>query len=337
MRPMRRSNTLRAMNTAIPAIAPQVVPPRETPLTQPRNIWIGPAGWSYTDWRGIVYPSYPHGSGKELETVAELFDVVEINTSFYRPLRPEVSRVWLRKCAVNPRFRFTAKLYRRFTHERDASAAEERGFKEGIAPLMEAGKLGALLLQFPWSFKNAPENRQYLAGLLLRFHDYPLVVEIRHASWVISGVMAGNKPDVLKLLEEYRAGFCNLDQPVIGRSLAPTENVTAPIGYVRLHGRNYASWFAESGGVDLRYDYLYSREELDEWQRRIESIAARSQDTYVILNNHYQGKAVANAIQLRSMTEDKRFSIPEPLLARYPQLSPFSTPPAFEDTLFRLR
>ena len=88
MRPMRRSNTLRAMNTAIPAIAPQVVPPRETPLTQPRNIWIGPAGWSYTDWRGIVYPSYPHGSGKELETVAELFDVVEINTSFYRPLRP---------------------------------------------------------------------------------------------------------------------------------------------------------------------------------------------------------------------------------------------------------
>ncbi|MBI4479459.1 MAG: DUF72 domain-containing protein [Acidobacteria bacterium] len=310
--------------------------PRSPAATLPK-IWIGPAGWSYTDWRGIVYPSYPHGSGKELETVAELFDVVEINTSFYRPLRPEVSRVWLRKCAVNPRFRFTAKLYRRFTHERDASAAEEREFKEGIAPLMDAGKLGALLLQFPWSFKNAPENRQYLAGLLLRFHDYPLVVEIRHASWVMFGVMSENKPDVLHLLEEYRAGFCNLDQPVIGRSLAPTENVTAPIGYVRLHGRNYASWFAESAGVDLRYDYLYSREELEEWQGRIESIAARSQDTYVIVNNHYQGKAVANAIQLRSMTEDKRFSIPPPLLARYPQLSPCAAPPVFEDTLFRLR
>ena len=293
------------------------------------NIWIGPAGWSYTDWRGIVYPSYPSGSGKELETIAQTFDTVEINTSFYRPPRPEVVRVWLRKAAINPRFRFTAKLYRRFTHERDASADEERDFKEAVAPLMEAGKLGALLVQFPWSFKNAPENRQYLAGLLLRFHDYPLVVEIRHASW--------NKPEVFGLLEEYGAGFCNLDQPVIGRSLAPTENVTAPIGYVRLHGRNYDTWFAESGGVDLRYDYLYSPEELSEWKRRIDSIAARSQNTYVILNNHYQGKAVANAIQLRSMLEDRLVRVPAPLLTRYPQLEEFAVPPVFEDTLFQLR
>ena len=293
------------------------------------NLWIGPAGWSYTDWRGIVYPSYPHGSGKELETVAETFDVVEINTSFYRPVRPEITRVWLRKCAVNPRFRFTAKLYRRFTHERDASAAEERDFKEGIAPLMEAGRLGALLLQFPWSFKNAPENRQYLAGLLLRFHGYPLVVEIRHASW--------NRPEVLDLLEEYGAGFCNLDQPVIGRSLAPSENVTSAVGYVRLHGRNYDSWFASSGSVDLRYDYLYNPDELTEWKKRIESISSRSKDTYVILNNHFHGKAVVNAIQLRSMCEQKRLRVPAPLLMRYPHLEPSAIPPVVEETLFRLK
>ena len=326
---MQRSTTLRAVKAAIPIAANELRAPRQSAATQRPNVWIGPAGWSYNDWRGIVYPAYPHGSGKEIEIVAESFDVVEINTSFYRPLRPEITRVWLRKCALNPRFRFTAKLYRRFTHERDASAAEEREFKDGIAPLIEAGKLGALLLQFPWSFKNAPENRQYLAGLLLRFHGYPLVVEIRHASW--------NRPEVLELLEQYGAGFCNLDQPVIGRSLAPTENVTAATGYVRLHGRNYDSWFASSGGVDLRYDYLYSRQELAEWQRRIESIAARSQDTYVILNNHYQGKAAANAIQLRSMIEDRSVRVPAPLLARYPQLEEFAVPPVFEDTLFRLR
>jgi len=336
---MRRSNTLRAISTVFPAPttdlrAPDLRAPNESPVHHRHNVWIGPAGWSYTDWRGIVYPAYPHGSGKELETVAETFDVVEINTSFYRPLRPEVSRVWLRKCAVNPRFRFTAKLYRRFTHERDASAAEEREFKEGIAPLIEAGKLGALLMQFPWSFKNAPENRQYLAGLLLRFHGYPLVVEIRHASWIRPDVI---RPDVLRLLEEYGAGFCNLDQPVIGRSLAPTTNVTASTGYVRLHGRNYDSWFAESGGVDLRYDYLYTRDELAEWERRIASIATRSQDTYVILNNHYQGKAVANAIQLRSMMEDKLVKVPQPLLARFPQLEQYAEAPEVERTLFRLR
>ena len=165
---MRRSNTLRSVKPAFPTRTAKLRLPGESSVPHRPNVWIGPAGWSYTDWRGIVYPSYPHGSGKELETVAETFDVVEINTSFYRPLRPEITRVWLRKCAVNPRFRFTAKLYRRFTHERDASADEEREFKDGIAPLIEAGKLGALLLQFPWSFKNAPENRQYLAGLLLR-------------------------------------------------------------------------------------------------------------------------------------------------------------------------
>jgi uncharacterized protein YecE (DUF72 family) len=328
---MRRTNTLRVMKSTFPIAATSMQAPDEMLSPHRANVWIGPAGWSYADWRGIVYPSYPSGSGKELETIVQTFDTVEINTSFYRPPRPEVTRVWLRKSAVNPRFRFTAKLYRRFTHERDASAGEEREFKDGIAPLLEAGKLGALLVQFPWSFKNAPENRQYLAGLLLRFHGYPLVVEIRHASW--------NRAEVLDLLEEFGAGFCNLDQPVIGRSLAPTENVTAPIGYVRLHGRNYDSWFADSGGVDLRYDYLYSPEELGEWQRRIASIAARSQDTYVILNNHYQGKAVVNAVQLRSRIEGKLVRVPEPLLARYPQLKEFAAAPAapvLEETLFRL-
>src|ERR1019366_2536307 len=118
----------------------------------------------------------------------------EINTSFYRPLRPETSSVWLRRVSSHPRFQFTAKLYKRFTHERDAGPTDERDFKEGIFPLMQAGKLGALLLQFPWSFKNTPEQREYLSGLLLQFREYPLVVEVRHASW--------NRPDVLRFLQD---------------------------------------------------------------------------------------------------------------------------------------
>ena len=296
------------------------------------KVWVGPAGWSYADWRGIVYPAYPSGSGKELETIAQAFDTVEINTSFYRPPRPEVVRVWLRKSAVNPQFRFTAKLYRRFTHERDASADEEREVKDGLAPLMEAGKLGALLLQFPWSFKNTPENRQYLAGLLLRFHDYPLVVEVRHSSWL----PAPGKPGVLDLLVEYGAGFCNLDQPVIGRSIKPSSTVTSAVGYVRMHGRNYESWFADSGGVELRYDYLYSPEELADWKRRIDAVAANAHDTYVILNNHYEGKAVANAVQLRSLIEDKLVPVPPLLASRYPQLEAVAAKPAKDEVAFRL-
>jgi uncharacterized protein YecE (DUF72 family) len=264
-----------------------------------------------------------------LETIAQLFDTVEINSSFYRPPRPEVARVWLRRTALNPRFRFTAKLYRRFTHERDAGPAEERAVKDGLDPLLQSGKFGALLLQFPWSFKNVPENCQYLASLLLRFHDYPCVVEIRHASW--------NRPEVIDFLREYRAGFCNLDQPLIGRSMPPTENVTAPLGYVRMHGRNYQSWFAESGGVELRYDYLYSLDELMQWKHRIQSIAARSQVTYAILNNHFEGKAVANALQLRSILLDKRIPIPPLLLAHFPHLQQHAATPVSQDTLFQLR
>jgi uncharacterized protein YecE (DUF72 family) len=306
--------------------------PHEAGEPQEARVLAGPAGWSYADWQGIVYPSHPSGRGKELETIAQTFDTVEINTSFYRPPRPEVVRVWLRKSAVNPRFRFTAKLYRRFTHERDASADEEREFKDGIAPLMEAGKLGALLLQFPWSFKNAPENRQYLAGLLLRFHDYPLVVEVRHSSWV----PAPGKPSVFDLLVEYGAGFCNLDQPVIGRSIKPISAATSTVGYVRMHGRNYESWFADSGGVDLRYDYLYTPDELAEWKRRIDTVAARTQTTYVILNNHYQGKAVANALQLRSLIEDRLVPVPPLLASRYPQLAEVAAPPIQEEDTFRL-
>ena len=302
---------------------------------QKAEIRVGPAGWSYTDWRGIVYPSHASGSGKELETIARAFDTVEINTSFYRPPRPEVVRVWLRKSSLNPRFRFTAKLYRRFTHERDASADEERQVKEGLVPLMEAGKLGALLAQFPWSFKNTLQNRQYLAGLLLRFHDYPVVVEVRHAS--------RDHPEAHALLREYRAGFCNLDQPLIGRSLAPTAKVTSPVGYVRLHGRNYETWFAEKGGVEQRYDYLYTPEELAEWKQRIDSIAARSEDTYVILNNHYEAKAVANAAQLRNLIEGKLVKVPPLLLSRYPQLDSIAERErsadvtATEGTLFPIR
>lgn len=338
---MRRTSSVRAIPTGIsrPAEnAPEGIASFPTKLRAPQahNIWVGPAGWSYADWRGIAYPAYPSGRGKELETIAQYFDTVEINSSFYRPPRPEVTRVWLRKSGINPRFRFTAKLYRRFTHERDASADEEREVKDGITPLLEAGKLGALLAQFPWSFKNVPENRQYLAGLLLRFHDYPVVVEIRHASW--------NRPEIHDLLREYRAGFCNLDQPVIGRSLGPTENVTSAIGYVRMHGRNYETWFAESGGVEQRYDYLYSPAELAEWKQRIDSIASRSEDTYVILNNHYEAKAVANAAQLRNLIEGKPVKLPPLLLARYPQLASISTglddgaaQEIPEGTLFRLR
>src|SRR5579859_3824793 len=217
--------------------------------TQPHRIRIGTAGWSYKDWEGIFYPS---GMQKNkihpLEYLARFFDTAEINTSFYGPLKPEWAKLWCRKVAgVNPQFLFTAKLYRAFTHSplavtEPTSAAsirptdeDEIKTREGLDAIAGEGKLGALLIQFPVSFKNTSLNREYLDRLLRQFIEYPRVVEVRDSSW--------NNAETLAAFAQKNVGFCNIDQPVLGRSLAPTEHVTAPIAYVRLHGRNYENWF----------------------------------------------------------------------------------------------
>jgi uncharacterized protein YecE (DUF72 family) len=278
-----------------------------------RDIHVGPAGWSYADWRGLVYPE---GAGAKFDTlalVAKYFDAVEINSSFYRPPSPDTARSWLRRTQHNPDFIFTAKLYRTFTHERGkATTDDERAFHEGIDPLMEAGKLGAVLIQFPWSFKNDREERGYLNQLCERFKDYPLVVELRHESW--------NNPRILQTLGDLGVGLCNIDQPLFATSIKPSAEVTSPIGYVRLHGRNYQNWFREEADVVERYDYLYSRDELEPWVERIKQVADKAKETFVITNNHARGQSLVNAFEVLALLEEKRMPGPAKLIESYPRL-----------------
>ncbi len=288
------------------------------PNPSPGRILVGPAGWSYADWEGIVYPRHNPRGFHEAAYLAEFFDTIEINTSFYHPPRPEIVRAWGRRVEGNRNFLFTAKLWQRFTHERSASRQDEKLFKEGLAPLVEAGRLGTLLLQFPWSFKNTKENHEYLSALCVQFMEYPLAVEVRHSSW--------NQPEIFTWLAELGVGFCNIDQPVIGRSMAPTERSTAPVGYVRLHGRNYERWFTSEERSAERYDYLYSFEELKPWAERIKTIAQQSNVTFVITNNHFEGKAIANAFQLIYLIRNQPLRVPETLKARYPELEAIAAP-----------
>jgi uncharacterized protein YecE (DUF72 family) len=296
------------------------------------EIRVGPAGWSYADWEGVVYPPHKPRGFHEAEYLAQFFDTIEINTSFYQPLRPEMSNAWIRRVERNSNFKFTAKLLRVFTHERNASRQDEKDVKQGLEPLREAGRLGALLLQFPWSFKNTEENHEYLSGLFVQFMEYPLVLEVRHSSW--------NRPEIFQWLADMGVGFCNIDQPVIGRSIAPSQRATAPVSYVRLHGRNYEHWFSSSDQVEERYNYLYSPEELKPWAERINHIARETQVTYVITNNHYRGKAVANALQLIHLISKQPVRVPETLLAHYPELEaiaarePAATPAGQTGLLF---
>jgi uncharacterized protein YecE (DUF72 family) len=278
-----------------------------------RDILVGPAGWSYADWRGRVYPE---GAGSKFDTlalVANYFDTVEINSSFYHPPTPETARSWLGRIAHNPQFVFTAKLYRTFTHERGkATAADEKSFREGIDPLAEAGKLGAVLIQFPWSFRNDLEERSYLTKLAERFRAYPLVVELRHESW--------NNPRILQTLEDLGVGLCDIDQPLFANSIKPSAEVTSSIGYIRLHGRNYQNWFREEANVVERYDYLYSRDELEPWVNRIKEVAQKAQQTFVITNNHARGQSLANAFEILAQLEEERVAGPAKLIETYPRL-----------------
>jgi uncharacterized protein YecE (DUF72 family) len=299
--------------------------PARSPQAQPNNIRIGTAGWSYKDWDGIFYPpGMQRRKQHPLEYLARFFDTTEINTSFYGPLKPEWAKLWCRKvAAVNKDFLFTAKLYRAFTHSPIAvmeptSAAtirptdeDESRTREGLDALATEGMLGALLIQFPVSFKNTSLNREYLDRLLRQFIEYPRVVEVRHSSW--------NDVATLAAFAQKDVGFCNIDQPVLGRSLAPTEHVTGAIGYIRLHGRNYENWF-DSDNRNDRYNYLYNEKELVGWKERIEIVAERAQTTYVITNNHFESKAGVNALELKSMITGKRVPAPPTLIQKYPEL-----------------
>ena len=281
-------------------------------------VLVGPAGWSYTDWEGIVYPHHKPRGFHEAAYLAQFFDTIEINTSFYSPPRAEVVKAWTARIAFNPNFKFSAKLWKRFTHECNANLQDEKTFKQGLAPLMSEGRLGALLLQLPWSFKNTPENHDYLSGLFMQFMEYPLVLEVRHSSW--------NRPEVFEWLAGLGVGFCNIDQPVIGQSIAPSARATAPVGYVRMHGRNYEHWFTSSEHPEERYNYLYSQNELEPWAVRIQSIAQHAQVTFVITNNHFQGKAIANALQLISLLRNQPVRVPETLREFYPELEKIAAP-----------
>ena len=282
-------------------------------------IRVGPAGWSYKDWEGLVYPQKPGKSFDPLEYLSRFFNTIEINSSFYRPPVPSTTKSWLKRVEANKEFAFTAKLNRVFTHERGkATAEDEKAFREGMDVLANAGKLGSLLLQFPWSFKNTADERVYLAKLLEQFSDYPLVLEVRHTSW--------NNEEVYEWLEERGVGVCNIDQPVFAKSIRPAALTTSPVGYVRLHGRNYQNWFRDKAPRDERYNYLYSLDQLDPWITRIKEVAKQTRETYVITNNHFRGQAVVNAVEIKAILTEKPVAAPEPLFKIYPRLSDSATP-----------
>lgn len=270
------------------------------------TIYIGTSGWSYPQgegtWRGHFYPP---GTKNELAFYSQFFNAVEVNSSFYAPLNPAYGARWVRQ--VPQGFRFTVKLWQKFTHpglyarttgEAPAIAlGDVDAFRRGLEPLAGAGRLGALLAQFPPSFQASEANRGLLRAVSRTFGDYPLAYELRHKSW-------SDDPATASLLTGLGAAWVEIDEPQFANSVAARVPRTAPLAYLRFHGRNAQDWWA--GDVETRYRYLYSPGEISELAARVREAAAGAATLFAFFNNHWQGYAPRNAVALR-----QQLSLPE--------------------------
>ena len=275
--------------------------------------FVGTAGWSYPSWKGLVFPKTTAVAEHPLVEVARRLDTIEINSTFYRHLKPEVARLWMAKVKHNPRFLFTAKLHQTFTHARVLEQSEIRECQDGLLPLLRAKKLGAVLMQFPWSFRFTGENREFLLQLRQEFSAFPLVAEMRHASWMAE--------EAIGTFIDFGIGFCNIDQPAYTSAMPPTAYLTSPVGYVRLHGRNpdnSLGAFGKDVARTAQHNYLYSPAELQEWKTRIEKINRFAERTFVVFNNDAAGKSYVNALQTRALLTGEYAVAPLSLRRKYP-------------------
>ena len=309
------------------------------------SLHIGTSGWNYPSgkgtWNGVFYPATRSKRAgthafDELRFYAEHFDTVEVNSTFYGQPRPEVTRDWAHRTPAG--FEFSVKLYQKFTHPkmfREAAMQSAPGsegslldvlaqvmqsdvddFRTGVEPLASAGKLGALLAQFPPSFKATPHSHEYLRQLLHAFRDYPIAVELRHRSW--SDALA----ETLTLVNEQGAALVQIDEPKFRFSIRQNylPNVKG-FYYMRLHGRNAAQWWRHDKTED-RYNYLYSGDEL----RDFADIAGAAKDlvkkSYLYTNNHFAAKSVVNAVMLKAqLGEPIEGEYPPELVRRYPEIA----------------
>ena len=290
------------------------------------SIRIGTSGWNYPSgkgtWNGIFYPAKEdrRRGFDELEFYARRFNTVEINSTFYGQPRANVSLGWVKR--TPPGFEFAVKLYQKFTHPRlttdktDLTQKDVDAFKAGIEPLAAGSRLGPLLAQFPASFKDSPEARDYLHWLLATFREYQIAVELRHKSW------SDDAEGVLDLLHHHGAAWTQIDEPKfrfsIRQQLLP--NIKG-FYYMRLHGRNAEQWWRHEKSED-RYNYLYSEQELKPIADAAKNARALVKKLYMYMNNHFAAQAVANATVLRHMLDEPVTEpMPAELVARYPMLA----------------
>jgi uncharacterized protein YecE (DUF72 family) len=299
---------------------------------------IGTCGYSYpgappSGWWGVFYPKGEKKRRDELEFYSTFFNTVEINSTFYRPATPSMARAWATKTPSD--FEFAVKVWQKFTHPtklgEGAGESRERWerfnssdvelFVQGIAPLTESGKLGVLLFQYPASFHCETENLERVEKTLAAFERFPKVVELRHRSW------SDRRNETNELLDRSRAAWAYIDEPKFVSSVKQEMEARSDSVYIRLHGRNYQTWWKHRESWE-RYDYLYQPDEIQKLAGALKQLAAKSPAAkfYVQFNNHARGQAVANSFMLKAELEPTLgVKAPKALIEAFPVLKDFVT------------
>lgn len=290
------------------------------------KIFVGTAGWSYQDWIGSFYPHKQSKNFDWLNFYSNYFNAVEINSTYYTYFDPKIFNGWLNKVESNADFLFAVKLHQDFTHKKKYGGINIKAVAEGLDILAEAGRLGGLLIQFPYSFLLNKENGLYLKKIIDLFPAHSKFIELRHKSWM--------NEKFFEFVSSNKSSLCTIDQPVIGKALEFKPILVGENLYVRLHGRNVKEWKKSTGrmGVKLtyeqqseRYNYFYTPGELIEIENGIKEIFDAAKKIFVILNNHPHGNAVANALEmLHYLNERIKIKVPLTTLNSYPRLSKIS-------------
>jgi len=261
---------------------------------------VGTSGYSYNEWiEGGFYPAGT-SAGRMLPVYAENLTITELNYTWYRmPAAEAVER--LRRTAPAA-FLFAVKLTRTLTHEIDPEnwPAQADLFREGVAPLVQAGQLAAVLIQLPPQFGRTPTNRRHLAALLDRLSGLPLAVEFRNRSWAVGPVFAE--------LARRKVTLVTVDAPDLPGLFPSLDVVTNPeLIYARFHGRNAKSW--RSGNMQLQFDYNYTEKELTTWiENRLVPMAEKARKGVLFFNNHVRAQAPRNARHMINLLKAQGFS-----------------------------
>lgn len=278
------------------------------------NIACGIAGWSYADWKGFVYP---RGVKDTLQYVAPYVDVIEINSTFYRPPDARMAASWMERTPDAPHFFFTAKLHQDVTHRGKIEPATVEAFHNAFGPMVDRGKLRHLLAQFRYDYSDSDDTRAHLEHIRDAFGDITnLTLELRHNSW--------QSPGALEFLRSIGVSVANLDYPMARNSFSLRHCEVGKHAYLRLHGRNAKAWFSRGAGRDETYNYLYNERELAQIATRAAELAQMTNSLTLVANNHYQGKELINSLQLKAMLSDEKVRVPPVLLEKYPQLKPIA-------------